>query len=1151
MAAVVTLLFTDLVGSTELLDRLGDDAGEQVRRTHFRILREAVVGAGGDEVKNLGDGLMVAFESAVAAVECAVAIQRAIERHNRVRPARTLAVRVGLHVGEPIRDEDDYFGTPVVVAKRLCDAAAGGQILASELVRGLVGTRGSFVFSSLGPVELKGLAQPLVACEVGWTPAPARAGPGPAAARADPGALRLVGRDGELGILEAELALAASGRLRVVLLVGDPGIGKTRLAGELVARHAGDVVGLSARAYPLGATASLGLWVEALERHLRILDPDEVLALVGADAADLAALLPSVAAARGGPPAAEPPRIRLLGALANLLARLTAAAPLVIVLDDVHLADGSSWEALNYLARNLADHPILLVLAARPVELAAQVMAAEMLLGLEQEGFLVRSHLGALSPSELGELAESFSGVEQAGDALVGWLMERSQGSPLFAVGLLRALIDEGADLSRPELRVLPEDLTARVAVHLRQMEPASRVVLEVLAVVGYRVGVSELLSLCGQPLDRLAEILDGLAQFRIVREQEQGRDLTYEVAHPLYAEAIYRSIGGARRRALHRHVARTLVAAGRPGPAAAHFVRSADVGDVEAVDALRDALGQAEARQLHREAITLLEALLELLPAGDRRWLDVFDAMAVQPEWVVDHRADAGAGTGIEAMRRVEALLAGSTDLSRRGAVSFNLSALLGWGAGDVAAAHRLAEEARRLFAEAGDVRSELLATNELGYLGWLAGSNPELGAAATDVLRRAEATGDRFVMLQALCGLAHFRQYAGEVGESLSVIDRALVIAREDHKLYRVSYLLAQQGWSLALLGRWGEARARLAEGRAANPAFRDTMLLDYAVHIHWLAGECASGVGAFREQLAWTGGPSRRRGFGAVPASLCAAEQGQFAESRSILDLFSGVFADRDWTFYRLDTLPWARAVLTFLSGDGAGAGEALVPVVRVMLSEDWGRGPFGRAAIADLAEITTHVGVPAAADLVTGFLDEAGSDPDAGPLEAVALFAHGAAALARQDNEAAAEALGAAATAFEEAGWRLFHGRARALLGRATAPADRDGALDALRRAAEVFDGCGAAVRREWVAQEMRRLGARGRRAAAGAVAGPAALTKREREVARLAIEGRSAKEIAAALFIGERTVETHLAGAYAKLGVGSRVELVRIAGTLEL
>jgi len=122
-AQIVTLLFTDLVGSSALLEQLGDDAGERMRRTHFGLLRDAVAESGGEEVKNLGDGLMVAFDSGVRAVECAIAMQRAFDRHNRQAGAPRLEVRVGLHVGEPIRDEDDYFGTAVVVAKRLCDAA--------------------------------------------------------------------------------------------------------------------------------------------------------------------------------------------------------------------------------------------------------------------------------------------------------------------------------------------------------------------------------------------------------------------------------------------------------------------------------------------------------------------------------------------------------------------------------------------------------------------------------------------------------------------------------------------------------------------------------------------------------------------------------------------------------------------------------------------------------------------------------------------------------------------------------------------------------------------------------------------------------------------------------------------------------------------
>ena len=132
-SAVVTFLFTDLVGSTEMLDRLGDDGAEQVRRTHFRLLRDAVTGAGGEEVKNLGDGLMVAFSSALAAVRCATAMQQAVAQHNLGERDAVLDVRIGLHVGEPIRDEDDYFGSSVVVAKRLSDRARGGQVIASDL----------------------------------------------------------------------------------------------------------------------------------------------------------------------------------------------------------------------------------------------------------------------------------------------------------------------------------------------------------------------------------------------------------------------------------------------------------------------------------------------------------------------------------------------------------------------------------------------------------------------------------------------------------------------------------------------------------------------------------------------------------------------------------------------------------------------------------------------------------------------------------------------------------------------------------------------------------------------------------------------------------------------------------------------------------
>lgn len=170
MAAVtVTVLFTDLVGSTALLSRVGEDQAEELRREHFALLRGAIAAAGGREVKNLGDGLMVVVPSAADAVGAAVSIQQAFEHRNRTA-AEPLYVRVGVALGDADADGDDYFGVPVVEAARLCAEADGGEILVTDVVRTLAGTRGGFEFASVGPLELKGLEQPVTTHRVMWSP---------------------------------------------------------------------------------------------------------------------------------------------------------------------------------------------------------------------------------------------------------------------------------------------------------------------------------------------------------------------------------------------------------------------------------------------------------------------------------------------------------------------------------------------------------------------------------------------------------------------------------------------------------------------------------------------------------------------------------------------------------------------------------------------------------------------------------------------------------------------------------------------------------------------------------------------------------------------------------------------------------------------
>lgn len=150
------ILFTDVVRSTELLDRLGDEAAHEVRRRHFDLLRSALRDHGGREVKNLGDGLMVVFDSTQTAAAGALAMQRAVDGCDD-----PVQLRVGIAAGEMVREDDDYFGRPVVVAKRLCDAAAAGEVLVSGPARGLAAADPAIDHEQLEPLTLKGLSEPV------------------------------------------------------------------------------------------------------------------------------------------------------------------------------------------------------------------------------------------------------------------------------------------------------------------------------------------------------------------------------------------------------------------------------------------------------------------------------------------------------------------------------------------------------------------------------------------------------------------------------------------------------------------------------------------------------------------------------------------------------------------------------------------------------------------------------------------------------------------------------------------------------------------------------------------------------------------------------------------------------------------------------
>ena len=455
-------------------------------------------------------------------------------------------------------------------------------------------------------------------------------------------------------------------------------------------------------------------------------------------------------------PDREPPLPRLLQGLAALLRNLAAEAPAIAVVDDVHFADASSWEALRYFARHLDDTRLLVVATSRPADLAGQEVAAQALFELDEDGFLQRLEVTPMDRNTTGELAETIIGQPPPA-ALIEWVGQRARGNPLYIISLVRALLEEHADLSAPGLRRLPEGLTERMAARTRGADATMRAVLDLLAVVERPLPLADLAALTGLPAERLDPVLATLITGRAVAEGQRAGELIYEIQHPLIRDVIYQQISGARKRALHRQAARSLLGSGRLAEAALHFARSAEPGDEEAVRVLLDAMRQAEQREAFRETLDLLSELVDILPPADPRWLDVLGAMYWQAEWVVDHRAEARAETAIRALRAIDGQMGGSADDARRATVKFRLANFLAWGTGELEDAEHACSEAVRLFEAAGEPRQALLARREIGWIRYLRGDIAGMAAESARVVEAADVLSDRFVAMQGLAALGY----------------------------------------------------------------------------------------------------------------------------------------------------------------------------------------------------------------------------------------------------------------------------------------------------------------------------------------------------------------------------------------------------------
>ncbi|MFN0092997.1 MAG: ATP-binding protein [Acidimicrobiales bacterium] len=758
-SATATILFTDLAGSTELRAQLGEERADELRRVHDRLLGEAVAAHHGRVVKSLGDGILAAFTAAADALGAAVGIQQAAHAYSQAPDALgTLAVRVGLSVGDVSWEAGDCFGTPVVEAARLEAVAEPGQILCSEFVRVMARGRGGHVFDSLGFLELKGLPEPLAACSVRWSPQPE------ADRVALPSALTvegpaLLGRRAELEHGAAFLAEPGPGR--ALWLLGEPGIGKTRLAAEL-----------ARAAYEDGAVVLFGRcsrdlavpyqpFIECL-RHLAAHTSDDRLAArLGPAAGELTRLLPELAGRLSSAPpaggAGDVERYRLFEAVRGWLTAASPGAPLVLVLDDLHWATDATVALLGHVLRTPLEARVKVIGTARTTAPDLNAALVELADDLEAAG---RAQTLALQGLEVVDLGAVTATADEA-----ALLHDQSGGNPLFVEMLQRS--DRGG--GRGGLASAVRRRMGGLSGEVREMLAlAAHAGLELdLPVLAHAAGADELAA-----LDRL----DAAAEAGLLRSVGPN---AYRWVHDLVRETLEAEANPARAARVHARLAAALEAVhartlDAHAAALAHhwWMARAVSGTAAALRWTLHAAERADAQVSFLEAAELYGRAAELAEDADGQvrhrlsqgWaLDIagefFDAMAVF----------GGAGDHAAAL--------GLDELALEAAIGFEQ-------AGTTASAHGGAAVARleAALAAAGDAPASLVArgTAGLGRALGFSGRFDEarrVGERAVELARATDEPNTVLCALLAMTWLAGMRHLSGDEHAAIALEARELL--------------------------------------------------------------------------------------------------------------------------------------------------------------------------------------------------------------------------------------------------------------------------------------------------------------------------------------------------------------------------------------
>jgi tetratricopeptide (TPR) repeat protein len=441
-----------------------------------------------------------------------------------------------------------------------------------------------------------------------------------------------VGRERERASLVADLDAAASGRGRLFLLGGEPGIGKSRLADETagLARERGFRV-VWGRCWEAGGAPAYWPWVQSLRTYARGLDRDELRSQLGPGAPHVAQVVPEIADALPDLPVpasmeAEADRFRLFEAVATFLHRAGAAHPLMLVLDDLHAADAPSLLLLQFVAGELGDDALLVLGAYRNIELGRDHPLTFALAELSRQRTTTHLTLSGLSEAEVARMIEQSTGVTPSQTVAVAVYRE-TEGNPLFVNEVVRLFAAEGGleRIDDPATLHLAIPVGIREVIDRRvaRLSEGSRTTLELASVFGREFSLEAVGRLYGRQADEALDLLEEATANGLVAEVA-GHPGRFRFSHALIRDALYDGIAVGRRVRLHRGAGQTLQALYQPrlephlAELAHHFFLAVPAGEVDkAIDYSESAARSALAQLAYEEAVRLFRMALAALESG------------------------------------------------------------------------------------------------------------------------------------------------------------------------------------------------------------------------------------------------------------------------------------------------------------------------------------------------------------------------------------------------------------------------------------------------------------------------------------------------------------------------------------------------------